>query len=237
MPEPSSDPADGASPLDDAAQQAKIRRQAASIAIALVPFGLAFGIACTEAGLSVWQAMGFSTLVFTGSAQFAAVTVLGDGGTVAAAVGAGMLLNLRSLAFGMVMAPALRGPVWFRAAASQILIDESTAVGSAQPTPKLARYGFLAGGLSVFVLWNLSTFVGAAALSSAGDVVANFGLDATIPAAFLALVWPRLAQPAMRLAAAIGAVVAVASVPFVPVGVPILFSAVGALATRPWAAR
>ena len=72
---------------DDPSLQ-ELRRRAAAIAIALVPFGLAFGVLCAEAGLVWWEAVGFSAIVFTGSAQFAAVGVLGDGGTVAAAVGA-----------------------------------------------------------------------------------------------------------------------------------------------------
>jgi predicted branched-subunit amino acid permease len=71
--------------------------------LAVVPFGLAFGIAAVDAGLAVWQASGFSLLVFAGSAQFAAVEVIGDGGLALSAIGAGLLLNLRSLAFSVAM--------------------------------------------------------------------------------------------------------------------------------------
>ena len=90
----------------DADQKRAIRAQALSIALAVSPFSVAFGVACSEAGLSVWEALGFSTLVFSGSAQFAAVSVLSDGGTAVAAVTSGLLLNLRSLAFGVAMAGA-----------------------------------------------------------------------------------------------------------------------------------
>ena len=198
--------------------------------MALVPFGLAFGVLCVEAGLAWWEAVGFSAIVFTGSAQFAAVGVLGEGGAVAAAVGAGVLLNLRSLAFGLVMAPALRGPLPFRLAASHLMIDEAMAVGTAAATPPLRRYGYLAGGLAVFVLWNASTLVGAVLAAGAGDLVTTFGLDATIPASFLALVWPRLRQRPQLRVAVVGAVIALASAPFVPPGVPILLAGLGVLA-------
>ena len=83
------------------------RRQAVSIGLAVAPFGLAFGVACTSADLSVWQALGFSSLVFTGASQFAAVSVLSAKGAAAAAIAAGVLLSLRSLAYGFAMAPAL----------------------------------------------------------------------------------------------------------------------------------
>ena len=117
--------------------------------------------------MSVLEAVGFSTLVFTGSAQFAAASVLADGGTVATAVVSGLLLNLRSLAFGLVMAPALRGPLWWRALVSQLMIDETTAVGSAQSERRWQRYGYLVSGVVLFTMWNLSTLAGVTILGEA----------------------------------------------------------------------
>jgi hypothetical protein len=122
----------------------QILRQALSIALAVMPFGLAFGIAAREAGLRIYEAMGFSSLVFTGSAQFAAVSVLSDGGSALTAVLAGALLNLRSLAFGVALAPVLKGSRRFRAIAAQLMIDEAAAVGMAQEQPVQRRFGYLA---------------------------------------------------------------------------------------------
>ncbi|MDH4116470.1 MAG: AzlC family ABC transporter permease, partial [Acidimicrobiia bacterium] len=90
-----------------------LRNRALSIGLSTVPFGLAFGVACAQAGLEWWEAAGFSTVVFGGSAQFAAVGVLADGGAVGAAIAAGALLNLRSVAFGLLLAPSLQGPLWW----------------------------------------------------------------------------------------------------------------------------
>lgn len=179
-----------------------------------------------------WEAMGFSLVVFGGSAQFAAVGVLGDGGSVTAAILAGGLLNLRSLAFGILLAPALQGPVWWRALTSQWMIDESTAIAVSSDEPALRRYGYLAGGLSVYVLWNAGTLVGALLVGEAGDLITRWGLDATIPAAFLALLWPRLADPGQRRAMVAGLLIAAALVPFTPPGVPIIAAALGVLAGR-----
>jgi predicted branched-subunit amino acid permease len=201
-----------------------------SIALAVMPFGVAFGIASVEAGLPVWEASAYSTLVFTGSAQFAAVEVIGDGGSAVSAVAAGLLLNLRSLAFGVVMAPALAGPWWKRALWSQLMIDETTAIGSAQSEARWRRYGYLFTGVVLFVVWNLSTLVGAAGLSSTGDLVSDWGIDATIPAAFLALLWPRLSDDGQRRSALTGALIALALVPIAPPGVPILAGGLGVLA-------
>ena len=71
------------------AQRRSIRAQAISIGLAISPFGLAFGALCAESGIGVWEALGFSSIVFGGSSQFAAVSVLADDGTVIAAITAG----------------------------------------------------------------------------------------------------------------------------------------------------
>jgi predicted branched-subunit amino acid permease len=220
----------GAALVTEEPDRAALRRRAAAIAVALVPFGLAFGVLCSQAGLVWWEAVGFSAVVFTGSAQFAAVGVLGGGGTVAAAVAAGVLLNLRSVAFGLAMAPALRGSLPFRLAASQLMIDEAMAVGTAATTPARRRYGYLAGGLAVFTLWNLSTLAGALLAAGAGDLVHALGIDATIPASFLALLWPRLRHSAQLRVAVAGGVIALVAAPVTPPGIPILLAAAGVVA-------
>lgn len=218
----------------DASVRNRILRQAVSISLAVSPFALAFGILCAEADFRLIEAIGFSSIIFGGSSQFASALVLADGGTVVAAVVAGGLLALRSLAFGVVMAPALRGPLWWRALVSQLMIDESLAVGAGQTELRWRRFGYLAGGIGVFVLWNLFTVLGFTILGSAGDLVTDLGIDATIPAAFLALLWPRLSDPRQRLIAGAGAVVAIAGAPLLPPGIPIILAAAAVALLRPW---
>lgn len=182
--------------------------------------------------------------MFAGSAQFAAVDILGDGGSIVAAIMAGLLLNLRSLAFGVVMAPALAGSWWKRALWSQVMIDEGAAMGAAQTERDLRRYGYLCVGTAIFVAWNISTVVGTTALPASDDLVTDWGIDAAFPAVFLALVWPRLlgAQEReggrrrhrsggdQRRTALAGAVVALVLVPFTPPGLPILVACAGVFA-------
>lgn len=217
---------------DRAATRRHLRRMAASITAAVAPFGIVFGAAASTAGLSLWAAIGYSVFVFGGSSQFAAVEILGDGGSVPAAAVAGLLLNVRSLAFGVIMAPALGGAVWRRALMSQLMIDESTAVGTASEDVQLRRYGYLAGGIGVFVVWNLTTIVGFWLFSGAGDLIRDLGLDVAGPAAFLALLWPRLSDRRQLVVAVSGAVIAVALVPFAAPGLPILASMSAVLVAR-----
>lgn len=212
-----------------------VQRQSISIAISVIPFGVAFGVAVADAGLGLPEAMGFSLLVFTGGTQFAAVGVLADGGTAAAALAAGLLLSLRSLAYGVVMAPSFAGrPTWWRALASQWMIDETMAVGSAQTERDAQRYGYLLTGVLLYTTWNAATAAGAL-LSEADGLVETWGIDATIPAAFLALVWPRLLDPVQRWVVVGGAVIATALVPVAPAGIPIIAAGVAVFLARPGA--
>ena len=219
------------------AQRRSIRAQAISIGLAISPFGLAFGALCAESGIGVWEALGFSSIVFGGSSQFAAVSVLADDGTVIAAITAGLLLNLRSLAFGVSMAPSLKGSFLWRAGVSQLMIDESTAIGSSQATHELRRYGYLWGGLSVFVLWNATTLIGVSVLSEAESLITDLGIDATIPAAFLGLIWNKLENTKHRTVAVIGAITALILIPFTPAGIPVIAAATAIIWVRPWVVR
>ena len=57
------------------------------------------------------------------------------------------------------------------------------------------------------------------------------------PAAFLALLWPRLSSAPQRRTAIAGAVIALILIPFVPPGVPIVASMFGVAAALVWPSR
>jgi len=203
-----------------------INRDALAIGVATGAYGVSFGVLAVAAGLDAAKACAMSLLVFTGASQFAVIGVLGAGGGVAAALAPALLLASRNLAYGLSMAPILRGSRRARAWQSQLVIDESTAMARAQEDPAAARHAFLATGISVFVFWNLGTLVGALAGEGLGDP-RDLGLDAMFPAAFLALLAPQLRRPGAPQAAIAGAVLAVALLPVAPAGVPVLVAAVG----------
>jgi predicted branched-subunit amino acid permease len=114
---------------------------------------------------------------------------------------------------------------WKRAAAAHFVIDETTAMAIARDPVPESRFAFWATGVAVFTLWNLGTLIGALATHALPDPKV-LGFDAAPPAAFLALLAPRL-RAREPLAIALGAgVVALVCLPFVPAGVPLLIVAV-----------
>ncbi len=184
-------------------------------------YAVSFGVLSVAARLSVAQTCVMSLLVFTGASQFAAIGVIGAGGSAAAALAPALLLAARNGVYGLSLVSVLRGRLALRALQSQLVIDESTAMARAQATPEAAKHAFLATGISVFVFWNLGTLLGALVGSGIGDP-RSLGLDAMFPAAFFALLVPQLRRPGAAVAAVGGALIAVALVPLVPSGVPLL---------------
>ncbi|MDN4476142.1 AzlC family ABC transporter permease [Demequina sp. SYSU T00192] len=207
------------------------RQQALSVSLATGAYGLSFGALSVAAGLDVWQTAALSLLVFSGGSQFAFVGVIGAGGGAAAAVATSTFLGLRNGFYGVGLAPVLRPLRGARKAwGAQVTIDESTAVALAQPAEDLParRAGFWWTGVGVFVAWNAITVLGAVLGSRIGDP-ADWGLDAAAAAAFLALVWPRLAHRRAQAVAAASCVLALALTPIAPPGVPILAAAAVAI--------
>jgi 4-azaleucine resistance transporter AzlC len=199
-----------------------------------VPFALAgfllslsFGVLAREAGFTAVQAIVMSAIVFAGSAQFAAISIIAAGGGLAAAVAAAALTNSRFLPMGIALAPSLPGGPVKRAAQGQTVVDSSWAMAS-QGDGSFDRW-FLFGSTAVqYVTWLAGTTAGALAGNLLGDPD-RLGLDAIFPTFFLALLIAELRTPRSRSVAAFGAVISLALVPIAPAGVPVLAASAAAL--------
>ncbi|WP_051309480.1 AzlC family ABC transporter permease [Thermocrispum agreste] len=187
--------------------------------------GVSFGAITVSAGLPFWLPMVLSVVVFAGAAQFIFVGMVASGGNPVAAVLAGLLVNARHLPFGFAVADTL-GTGWRRLVGAHLIIDESVAFALAQPSPDQRKRAFWVTGVSLFVCWNLGVVAGAAAGTAITDTDA-LGLDAAFPAVLLALVLPSLRDRHARRAAIAGAVVALATTPFLPAGLPVLLALAG----------
>jgi predicted branched-subunit amino acid permease len=203
-------------------------RAALGVGVPTGAYGVSFGAISVASGLSVWQTCVLSLLLFSGGSQFAMVGILGAGGGNVAAAGTGILLGSRNVFYGVRLAQFLKLRGWRRFAGAQLVIDESTAVATAQPTAPAARLGFWVTGITIYVLWNIATLVGAlfAGLVSDPKVL---GFDVAAPAAFLALLAPRMRGREPWMVALTAAVVALGAATLLPAGLPVLLAAVIAI--------
>ena len=186
------------------------------------------------AGLSVWQTVALSALMFTGGSQFAFIGVIGGGGTGAAAWAAATLLGIRNGIYGMQLKALIRPPGGLIPLMAHLTIDESTATAVAQDEHDERVRGFWTTGIGVWLLWNSFTLIGALAGNAIGDPKL-WGLDGAAVAAFLGLLWPRLVAKDPIAVAVAAAVVTIVAVPLVPPGIPVLIAA--AVTAGIWAWR
>ena len=194
-------------------------RAIAPLLPAVLAFGISFGVLAQAAGVGVTASIVMSLTTFAGSAQFAIVSVLGAGGTAAAAIAAAILLNLRYGPMALSAAGVFRGGKLRRLLEAQLLVDESWAL--AQRDGRFDRRLMIGAGLGLYVGWTTGTAVGVLAGDSLGDP-ATLGLDAAFPALFLALLSPLLRNRNALAAALIGAGIALALTPITPAGIPVI---------------
>jgi predicted branched-subunit amino acid permease len=205
-------------------------RAALGVGLAVSAYGVSFGALAVASGLDIWQTCVLSLLMFSGGSQFALIGVLATGGVAAgpAAIASATLLGIRNGLYSMRMSPIIGGPWWRRVLAGHWTIDETTAVGTAQPTLRGQRVGFWVTGAVIYLGWNLTTLAGALLGDLVGDV-RMYGLDAAAAAAFLGLLWPRLTSKQPVAVAVAAVVVAAVLVPWLPPGLPVLAAAVVAI--------
>jgi 4-azaleucine resistance transporter AzlC len=189
-------------------------------------FGLAFGVLAEAAGMGAAAAVVMSATTFAGSAQFAAASVLEDGGTAIAAIMAAVFLNARYAAISVTVASIVPGGRLRRLVSSQLIVDESWALAGRSGR---FEWPILAGaGLLLYALWVGSTALG----TLVGGVLEDpneLGLDAAFATLFLALAVPYLRERKAVQAALLAAAITLVLLPVAPAGIPIVAASAACL--------
>ena len=216
-------------PLPDGSSSTYREGVRAAVPLALVVgiFGISWGVLAGDAGFGVPAALVMSSTTFGASAQFAAVSILANGGGVGAAVVAAVLLNARYGPIALSVAPTITGNAVLRLLQSHMVIDESWALAN-QGGGRFDRRLLVGAGALMYVAWVAGTAAGVLG----GDLLgkpANFGLDAAFPALFVALLAPQVRERRPVAAAILGGAIALALVPFTRAGVPVMAASAGCL--------
>jgi len=199
------------------------------IFLGYMPVGAAFGLAATAAGFTVTQATACSALVLAGAGQFIGLAALASSGSLAAALVATGVVNLRYLLFSASMAPHLKGvPRWQQVLLAFTLTDETFAVNVADARAGRAeRFSMTGVGAVSWVGWTLGTLVGAAAGSALGDP-SKWGVEFAMPAMFVALLVGQITARRELAAGALAAAMALALSTVLPGQWPVVVAAITA---------
>ncbi|MRS18295.1 branched-chain amino acid ABC transporter permease [Enterobacteriaceae bacterium RIT692] len=192
--------------------------------------GLSYGSLAAAEGFPLWVPIALSTLVLAGASEFLFIGIVAGGGSPLTAAAAGLLVNARHLPFGIAVKD-LVGKGSRSLLGCHIMNDESVVFGISQQKLAQRRAAYWICGLGIFTIWPLSVIGGAVIGRFIPDVSA-IGLDAVFPAILIALIFPALRQRRTLIPATLGTALSVLATPFVPAGMPVLFSLLGLLSWR-----
>ena len=196
-------------------------------AVATLLLGASFGLLARQLGWGVATPIVFSTVVFSGSAQFAVASILGAGGGVGTATLAAVFANARFLPMGLAVTSSLAGGRLRRAFEGQAVVDASWALAN-RGDGTFERKFLIGATLPQLVAWIAGTTVGVVAGGLLGDPKA-LGLDVVFPAFFLILLAEELKDRRSVLVAVLGGLLALSLVPLTPPGIPVVAACLAAL--------
>jgi 4-azaleucine resistance transporter AzlC len=196
--------------LVDTRPSALALHDVASVALGLAAFGVTLGVTMSALGVGVLPGVVGGAVVYGGSAQLTAVTLLDQGTAFLAVVVSAAIVNARLLLYSASLSQRFRDqPTWFRWLAPQFVIDQTYLLSGGRPdlAARTFRRYWISLGFFILVVWCTSIAVGMLAGPALPDLP-HLGFVGT--AMFLGLLAPRLtSRPAVAAALTGGSVAAV----------------------------
>ncbi len=188
-------------------------RDTVPMLIGAMPFGLIFGALAVASGLSVPATLLMSALVFAGSSQFIAVSLIASGTGLVVLLLTTFIVNLRHMLYSAsLMRYVGHLPQRWKIPLGFWLTDESFAVvysyyQDESVADEIKHWYFLGSCIAMYSNWVVCTLIGAL-LGSALPGLAGWGLDFAMVATFTGIVVPLLRTRPMLLAAVVAGLVA-----------------------------
>lgn len=202
-------------------------RAYAPLVIAIIPFGLVFGIVAAGSDVGPWLGGATSVVIFAGAAQLATLQLIDAGAAGAVVIATALVINARHLMYSAALAPGFREfPRTARFVLPYLLTDQAFAISIVRfgqvEEPVYRRWYFTGAGLGLWVTWQFSTVTG---IVVGAQVPGSWSLDFAIPLMFVILLVPTIKGRPELIAAAVGAGVAVAAAN-APYGLGLMIGAV-----------
>ena len=200
--------------------------------VGAAPFGLIFGVVAIAAGLTPGAVLGFSAIVFAGSAQFIAAKLFADGLSIALIILTTFIVNLRHALYSASLGPHLsKAPQRWLLPLAFWLTDETYAVVITRWEKDVPhkRWYHLGSSVSMYVNWQIWTILGLIAGTQL-EGVADLGLEFAMVVTFIGIVVPLIKTRPMLLSAIFAGLVSVIAAPVPNNGGLMIASLAGILA-------
>lgn len=185
--------------------------QALPIVLGYLPISSTFGILATKAGISPFNTLAMSLIVYAGSGQLIAVGLFAAGFSPYTIILTTFIVNLRHSLMSTALSPYLKSwRRWLIPIFAFQLTDETFVVHSMRFAEAGARPG---ESIAINVISYLSWFSGTVIGVAAGDLITDvkpFGLDYALIAMFIALLVFQMQNRKTLAVAVIAGLIAVA---------------------------
>ncbi len=163
-------------------------RETWAVGLGLIPLGLAFGLLMTQTGFAWWWTPIFSIVIFAGSMEFLAISMVTSGVGPLSAAFTGFMVNFRHIFYGLTFPLHKVKSVPGKAYSAYALIDEAYAIVSVRdPRTPLTGTRILTIQILLHLLWLIPGIVGALV----GEIIPPElqGMDFALTALFVVLGW------------------------------------------------
>jgi 4-azaleucine resistance transporter AzlC len=180
------------------------------ILIGVIPFAMISGVAAVSVGLTFFETVGISVLVFAGASQLVVFQLMSAGSPWIIMVLTAWVINLRFTMYSATLAPYLQKlSVGQKALLAYMLSDQAFGISLSHfvTNEKVShRWFYFGAALTIWVTWQISAIIGALL---GALVPASWGFDFAFPLSFMALMFGALRDHPTVIAALTGGVVAV----------------------------
>lgn len=186
-------------------------RRSLPILIGVIPFAMISGVAAVSVGMTFFETMGMSTIVFAGASQLAVYQLISIGSPWIIMVLTAWVINLRFTMYSATLAPYLQKlSTWRKALLAYMLSDQAFGVSlshfMATNEEVNHRWYYFGAALTIWVAWQISAAIGALL---GALVPASWGFDFAFPLSFMALMFGALRDRPTVIAALAGGLIAV----------------------------
>lgn len=185
-------------------------RSALPILIGVIPFATITGVAAVSVGLTLFETVGISVIVFAGASQLVVYQLMSAGSPWIIMVLTAWVINLRFSMYSATLAPHLQKlPTWQKALMAYMLSDQAFGISLSHFIINKEvnhRWFYFGTALTVWVAWLISATIGALL---GALIPASWGFDFAFPLSFMALMFAALHDRPTVIAALTGGSIAV----------------------------
>ncbi|MBU3724380.1 MAG: branched-chain amino acid ABC transporter permease [Burkholderiaceae bacterium] len=192
-------------------------------AVAMVAWGVVTGVAMVQSGLSTWQALGMTLMVYAGSAQLTSLPLFAAAAPLPIIWASALIVNLRFVLYGVAVRPFFRNFSWprrllygfgnvdvlsadfMRRFDPTRLHEPSLLSDDGQHVEQRAIAYFEGAALTIWCVWNISSIAG---ILLAHWIPASWGLEYVGTLALIALLLPLMGDRAGLVCVLVAGVVA-----------------------------